>query len=184
MKSSQINYTYIAFLRGINVGGHHKIAMAELKKELEGIGMKNVHTLLNSGNVIFYSESVGVEKLEEKITEHLKTTYGFAVPVIITTAEEIRKLYTFAPFQDIAITKDIRLYVSFLKKNRDPLPDLPWTTPDESFSIINQVGKAVFSVLDVSASKTTNAMKFLEDFFGKDITTRNWNTVERILKKI
>lgn len=184
MKPTNPEKTFIAFLRGINVGGHHKLPMAELKKELEGLGLKNVKTLLNSGNVIFNSESDDVEKMEKKISEHLEKTFGFPVPVIITTAEVIRKMHEVAPFQDIAVTKDIRLYVSFLKENKDPLPHLPWTNSDECFSIIRKMEKTVFSVLDLSASKTTDAMKDLEKYFGKDITTRNWNTVERILKKI
>jgi len=44
---------YVAFLRGINVGGHHKVPMADLRKELEKLGFENVMTLLNSGNIIF-----------------------------------------------------------------------------------------------------------------------------------
>lgn len=184
MKSTNPEKTYIAFLRGINVGGHHKLSMAELKKELEVLGLKNVETLLNSGNVIIHSESVDIESLEEKISEHLETTFGFPVPVIITTAEIIKKIHAVAPFKDIAVTKDIRLYVSFLKENKNPLPDFPWTTLDGSFSIIHKMEKVVFSVLDLSVSKTADAMKDLEVFFGKNITTRNWNTVERILKKI
>ena len=55
----------VAFLRGINVGGHHKVPMAELKTTLVGMGFSNIKTLLNSGNVVFTAPARKIEVLEK-----------------------------------------------------------------------------------------------------------------------
>lgn len=176
--------TYVAFLRGINLGSHHKVPMAELRKEMSKLGYKNVVTLLNSGNVIFDADTDNALKLEEKISAHLEQTFGFPIPTIIRRAETIINMAGNDPFTDVVLTKDIRLYVSFLQKDTDVELPLPWTSEDNSFQIIEKRDKAIFSVLDLSVSKTPKAMEAIEQFFGKDITTRNWNTIKRIEKKL
>ena len=81
-------------------------------------------------------------------------------------------------------TKDIRLYVSFLKNNLEADLKLPWTSPDNSYKIIEKRNLTIISVLDLSISKSPKAMELMEHYYGKEITTRNWNTIERIGKKL
>jgi uncharacterized protein (DUF1697 family) len=175
---------YIALLRGINVGGHHKLPMADLKKSLARLGYKNIITLLNSGNVIFEAPATKTRALETSLSTHLEKTFQFPVPVLIRTAKSIEQLYATAPFEGIEVHKDIRLYVSFLREDKLPDLTLPWSGEDDSFRIISRSEKAVHSVLDLSVSQTPKAMDALEKMFGKDITTRNWKTIERIIKKL
>jgi len=172
---------YVAFLRGINVGGHHKVPMADLRKELEKLNFENIVTLLNSGNIIFDGIN---DNLEKKISEHLEESFGFPIPTIIRKSEMIYELVSNDPFKDIKLTKDIRLYVSFLKKNIQSDLELPWTSVDNSYKIVEKRDKTIFSILDLSLSNTPQAMEALEKSFGKDITTRNWKTIERIIKKL
>ncbi len=175
---------HVVFLRGINVGGHHKVPMEELRKVLEGMKFENVTTLLNSGNIILDTIADGLADLEDKIAEKLENTFGFQIPIIIRKSEVIEQLINKAPFKDITLTKDIRLYVSFLKKNASTVLELPWISPDNSFRIIEKTDNTVLSVLDLAVSKTPKAMKALEDYYGSELTTRNWNTIERISKKL
>ncbi|MFH6603110.1 DUF1697 domain-containing protein [Maribacter algicola] len=176
--------TYVAFLRGINVGGHHKVPMAELKKEMTKMGFTNVETLLNSGNVLFDSEENRLMDLEKGISDRLEKTFGFPIPTLIRNIDLIHDLLNEDPFKNIVVTKDIRLYVSFLNIDvKDPTP-LPWSSEDGSYEILSRQDKTVLSVLDVSRSGTPQAMQALELFYGKDITTRNWNTIKRIEKKL
>ncbi len=184
MNSKNITERYVAFLRGINVGGHHKVPMADLRKALEKLNCNNVITLLNSGNVIFETINNDIENLEKKISKNLEDTFGFPVPTIIKKSQTIHQLFNDAPFQNVKITKDIRLYVSFFKKNTMPDIELPWTSSDKSFKIIEIKNKIILSILDLSIAKTPKAMVALEKFYGKDITTRNWKTIERIVKKL
>lgn len=176
--------TYVAFLRGINVGGHHKMPMADLRKEMKKLGFENVQTLLNTGNIIFDGTSGREDKLEEDIADHLEKVFGFPVPVLIRRAEEILKLIHANPFEDVEVTEDIRLYIAFLKVSpEDPLK-LPWISEDESFRIIDIRDRAVCSVLDLSVTKTPKGMEALGKLFEGTITTRNWNTLNRIADKL
>ncbi|MEP4095053.1 DUF1697 domain-containing protein [Reichenbachiella sp.] len=175
---------YVAFLRGINVGGHHKLPMADLKKEMEKLGFENIVTLLNSGNVVFDSVSDTVKNLEVKISKHLEQAFEFPVPTIIRTVKTIDELLTSNPFEHVSLTKDIRLYVSLLREDNSPELELPWKNEDGSFEILEVRDKMIISVLDLSVTKTPKGMEALEKMYGKDITTRNWNTIDRIGKKL
>lgn len=175
---------YVAFLRGINVGGHHKVPMAELRKEMEKLGFEKVVTLLNSGNIVFDAIAADSANLQKTLSEHLQKTFGFPIPTIVRKAETIDSLLKDNPFKDFELTKETRFYVSFLQNDTKTDLELPWTSEDNSYKIISVNDKIILSVLDLSISKTPKAMKFLEQYFGKDITTRNWNTIERIEKKL
>lgn len=176
--------TYVALLRGINVGGHHKVPMADFRIEMEEMGFKNVITLLNSGNVIFEGDSIQELKIEEKISIHLERFFGFSIPVLIRKSEEIVELINANPFENIEATKDTRFYVTFLKQPAESQLTLPWISEDQSFRILDIRNRAICSVLDLSVTATPKGMESLEKIFGNDITTRNWNTVNRIAGKL
>ncbi len=175
---------YVALLRGINVSGHHKVSMAELKEKLELLGFEQVKTLLNSGNVIFSAASAEAEQLEQQIESHLAQHFGFPVPTIIRTAASIKTLYEANPFQHINMTKQRRRYVSFFKSKPNAHMDYPWVSEDGSFEILKISDQEIFSLLDLSKASTPQAMDVVEKFYGKTVTTRNWNTIERIIKKL
>lgn len=176
---SQDILQYCAFLRGINVGGHHKVPMNQLKEMMEGMGFTKVKTFLNSGNLVLESGKVENRVLEEKIASALQLSFGFAIPITIRSSETIKHLITDDPFHAIQLHKDIRCYVTFLNSETAPAAQ-PYTSEDRSFEIIKTTAKEVYSVLNVSKYKTTDAMKILETSFGKNITTRNWNTILKI----
>jgi len=175
---------YTALLRGINVGGHHKVPMAELKKLLEGMGFADVKTLLNSGNIIFNSTQETIEMLEDKMSSQLENRFGFPVPVLVREGKVIQAMISADPFKDVEVTKNIRLYVTFLQQPpEEKIPfDIPWTSDDDSFKIISATEMEIFSILDLSRGRTVDSMAILEKTFGKNITTRNWNTILRIGK--
>jgi len=154
--------TYVAFLRGINVGGHHKLPMGQLKQELQQLGCTNVITVLNSGNIIFTATTQPTASLAHQIADHLERIFHFSVPTIVFTLHELTALIALEP--------------STL--------ELPWQSADASFTILLKTDRAIFSVIDLSEVKTPKAMERLEREFGQEITTRNWNTIERIAKKL
>ncbi len=175
---------YLAFLRGINVGGHHKVPMADLRRELEKLGYENIITILNSGNVIFDAEEADTRGIEYTVEAHLEQFFGFSIPTIVRRSEDVFQLFQSDPFGDIELTKDIRRYISFLKEDVSSDLILPWKSQDLSYTILDHRDRNVLSVLDLSISKTPKAMEFLEKNYGSDITTRNWNTIIRIQKKV
>lgn len=176
--------TYIALLRGINVGGHHKLPMADLRKEMVKLGFKHVKTLLNTGNIIFEGVSGREDLFEEEIAAHLEGVFGFSIPVLIRRDKEILELVKARPFTDVEVTKQIRLYISFLKEPPEDKLKLPWISEDKSFRIIDVLDRTVCSVLDLSVTKTPKGMDALGKLFQGTITTRNWNTILRISDKL
>lgn len=178
------NQKYVALLRGINVGGHHKVPMAELRQLLEDMGFSEVNTLLNSGNVVFESEPAAEKFLEEKIATKLEQTFGFPVPVLIRPSDSMQEILSAEPFAGVEVTKDIRQYVTFLLEppEEEVKLDIPWTSEDGAFTIISTTDREIFGVLDLSRGRTTDAMSILGETYGNDMTTRNWNTILRIGK--
>lgn len=175
---------FVTLLRGINVGGKHKVPMVQLRKSFETMGFSNVQTLLNSGNVIFQGPPGDTVLMEKTIAANLEKEFGFPIPVLIREKEKIQQILDADPFHNITITPDTRLYVSFIMEKPIPSPVYPLVSPDGSYRIIGENDMAVFSVLDVSQIKTTDGMLILEKVFGKSITTRNWNTVVKIGEKM
>lgn len=179
------SHTYIALLRGINVGGHHKVPMAELKIILQKMKLTQVRTLLNSGNIIFESDlDISGIDLEALLQSTLAKHFEFPIPVMLCEKTVMDELVQMDPFNNIEVTKDTRLYVSFLKESSELELKMPWTSDDGTFTIIAYNGKIICSLLDLTQTKTVKGMDSLEKLFGKDITTRNWNTVLKLQAKM
>src|ERR1041385_3554744 len=107
--------TFLSILRGINVGGQKKILMKDLKALYEELKFKNVITYIQSGNVIFESSSSKdtAKNIEQKIEEK----YGFNVPVIMRTVDEIQTVLKGNPFLKEKNVDVERLHVTFLTDN-------------------------------------------------------------------
>lgn len=101
--------TYIAFLRGINVSGKHKIPMAELRELCDSISLKEVKTYIQSGNIVFKSELQNTSELESLISKAILNRFGFKVPVIVKTTSQLRDILNNNSFEseDEIIRKQI-----------------------------------------------------------------------------
>lgn len=162
---------FVAFLRGVNVGGNKKVPMGELKAAMEQMGYTNVQTLLNSGNVAFDGGAVD----EKTVEAGLEKAFGFSIGVLVRSQVALKKLILSNPFDAIDVTKDTKLYVTFLK---DLSATLKSAQPTDNSQILDLKNGAVFWYVQESLSSgTLDVMAYLEKEFGKDITTRNWNTV-------
>lgn len=168
----------MVFLRGINVGGK-TIKMNLLKKAFESLKFKDVKTFIASGNIVFASDETDEQRLIHSIEEKLQQTFGFSISVIIREVDYLHELVTSDPFKHIHVTPNLRLYVTFLGDNAKKSIDLPYVSPNKDFQIISMTDSELFSVLEVDG-KTTDAMKLIEKTFGKNVTTRNWNTVKKL----
>lgn len=90
--------TYIALLRGINVGGQKKIKMQDLRVTLSKGDLKEVQTYIQSGNIVFETESEEKESLSYQIHSLIKKDFGFEVPVLVISADEILEIINQNPF--------------------------------------------------------------------------------------
>jgi|SRR5690606_17934 len=180
MKDELKKSVWVAFLRGINVGGHHKVPMADLKATLADMGFSDIKTLLNSGNLVFTTESTDIAAVEEQMAQVLEKKFGFPIPVIIKKMDALTNAVAENPFTNIQKHQDLQFYVTFVRE--DPQEGIGWGTPDGSFQVMGAKEGMVFSLLDLSRSRTVDAMKLLEKTYTKDITTRNWNTILKLLQ--
>jgi len=175
--------TYSAFLRGINVGGNKKVPMPQLKATLEEIGFTDVKTLLASGNAMFSAKKENIAALTKRIATALEKEFGFTIPVLMREMPRLEEMFAAEPFKGITVTKDIRLYVTFLSEVPKTKLKIPYTSDDKALRILKLEDDALYSVLDLSkGSGTIDAMAIIEKEFGKLVTTRNWNTIEKMVK--
>jgi uncharacterized protein (DUF1697 family) len=171
----------VAFLRGINVGGNTLVNMAQLQRALANLGLTRVQTLLASGNVIFETAESGAAALAKKIEQRLQNDFGIQVPVILRTSREIQSLVDAEPFKKIKVTPQTRLHVTFLAEKPGHGLKISQRLSNNDFEIIRFSEREICSVVESDPGRGTgDLMKVLEKEFGKKITTRTWNTVQRI----
>ena len=113
----------------------------------------------------------------------LEKTFGHEIDVLVRTIESLQKLADHNPFAGVKVTPQTRLYVTFLSENPNSNLKIPYKSPDGNFKIIQASSSEVCSVATLSPnSRTVDLMSILEKEYGKRVTTRNWNTIERILR--
>ena len=170
--------TFIAFLRGINVGGQKKVPMAELRELLSDAGLKNVQTYIQSGNVIFQSVEENKATLENTIKKAILSHFGFEVPVLALTEKEIQDILDACPFSE---EKKENGYYTLLHSipGRDLMDETHLINyPNEEFYITNEC-VYFFSSAGYGTAKCNN--NFFERKLKVDATTRNYNTLVKLL---
>jgi uncharacterized protein (DUF1697 family) len=171
---------YAAFLLGINLGTP-TVRMADLKTLMEKEGYEGVATLLASGNVVFDAPKQKTGALEKRLEAAYEKKFGFPIGVIVRTMGEVEAMLAAEPFKKVKMTKDIRRYVTFLAEKPSSLT--PPRSPDAGYRIIKVTKGEAYSVLDLDQfARTPDVMKLLGKAYGRKITTRNWNTIEKMGK--
>jgi uncharacterized protein (DUF1697 family) len=174
---------YVAFLRGINVGGNTLINMNELRRAFESVGFADVKTVLASGNVLFQISQTDSNALTRQIEEKLERIFGYEIGVFLRTREEIQALVKADPFEKITVTPAIRFHVTFLADGAASGLHIPYESPQKDFRVLSIVGRDLCSIVELSSTRgTPDLMKLIEKEFGKKVTTRAWNTVTKIGK--
>lgn len=174
---------YVAFLRGINVGGNVLIKMSDLKSMFKAAGFTNVITVGASGNVAFDAPKSDSLKVTAEIEAALKQKWKRDIFVMVRSIDSLKNLEASQPFKSIKITPNTRLYITFLKDEPQDRLKLPYTSPEKNFRILKEFDLALISILEISPKiKTPDVMLYMEKVYGKQMTTRNWNTIQKILK--
>lgn len=165
---------YLALLRGVNVG-RRRVPMAGLARVFEDLGLRNIRTLLNSGNVVFTAPGpAGPQALTTQLETALRSAFGFDIPVILRPLAELEALTAAKPFA--FAPPDTRLNVTFLgtPPGSVTLPSVPGVT------FTRTTDREICSAVATSVS-TLTLMDLLEKTCGKNLTTRRWDTVQRAL---
>jgi len=173
--------TYLALLRGINVGGKNKLLMRDLSEVFSNVGCEDVRTFIQSGNVIFRGSPALSVEIPGLITAQIAKSFGYRTPVVLRTAEQLGDVIRNNPFLEAGAAGET-LHVLFLADL--PSPHLvgeldPHRSAPDAFIVR---GREVYLHLPngVARSKLTN------DYFDSKLATtstgRNWRTVTKLLQ--
>ena len=166
---------YVALLRKINVGGNNLIKMDALRSAFEAVGMKNVRTFQQAGNVVFESKS---KKPLAKIQKLLNTDRT----AIVFTVDELAQIAKQDPFKQLA-TRDVMLCVVFLFDEPTKKTKLPLASITDKLELIAIRDRAAFVV---ARRKKTGWFGFPNNFVEKQLgvtaTTRQWSTLKKLVE--
>ncbi|WNQ10900.1 DUF1697 domain-containing protein [Paenibacillus aurantius] len=168
---------YIALLRGINVSGHNKIKMAELRKVLEEAGLTDVQTYIQSGNILFRSE-LSADVLRERIEGIIHTAFGLTITVVLRTAEEWERIIAECPYAEVPLGEVDSIHLTCLTEEAAPKAVSLLANCDREDDEYTVCGREIYFLFRrrIVDSKLAAAMQKL----GKISTTRNWNTVRKL----
>ena len=170
----------VALLRGINVTGNNKLPMRDLAETFAAAGCSDVQTYIQSGNVVFRADATPMAELGDRISALIYERFGYRVPVVLRTAEQLGDVVRGNPFLARGADAE-RLYVLFLAdqpaSERLAALDPTLFAPDE----FEAIGREVYLRLPkgVGRSKLTNA--YFDRTLRTVSTMRNWRTVTTLL---
>ena len=173
---------FVAFLRGINVGGH-LVKKEQLQEVFASLGFTNVLTFKQSGNVIFKTDSEDKEKISPMIEEGLCKTLGYEVAVFIRTFTELKGIVDLDSFK--GQDKEGASFLVTLLANTSPMTftsQLPLIIPKSTAQVLSAKGTQVFSITH-GGGEGALPNSFIESKLKVKATTRNINVIREIVEK-
>jgi uncharacterized protein (DUF1697 family) len=170
--------TYIALLKGINVGGHKKVPMADLRELLTKSGFENVQTYIQSGNVILQSSKSDISVIENNIQESIMDHFGFEISVLVKTRSDLKRIFNDSPFSE---EKKKASYFILLRNT--PEDDLVKVASEKVYE--GEEYKILKDCIYFFCEKGFGQAKFNANFFERKlkifVTARNYNTMVKLL---
>jgi uncharacterized protein (DUF1697 family) len=167
---------YAAFLRGVSP---MNAKMPELKKAFEAAGFEDVKTLLSSGNVVFSARAASEESIEREAEAAMKKHLGNAFFTIVRPVEALREILEADPFAGFQLPAHAKRVVTFLREEPGKKIELPLELHEAR--ILGAQGREVFSAYTPGPHGPV-FMTLIEKTFGKEVTTRTWETVKKVAK--
>lgn len=175
--------TYVALLRGINVGGNGKVSMAELAKIFESLAFTHVSTYINSGNIIFSTDEHDEQILTKTIEKVLSKKFGFTIPVVLRDKKTLQKLSQ-SLNDELQNNNEMKTDILFpfnefnTKKSLTLIASNP-----EVDTLFYAHGAIVWSVQRSNYTKS-GMKKFIGTILYKNMTARNINTVRKLAERM
>lgn len=174
--------TWAALLRGINLGGHNKVAMAELRELAVELGLAAPETYLRSGNLVIDSD-LPESQLAQTLSDGIEDRFGLQVPVICRSSEELGQIASAHPFTGLRLD-DKLLHVAFLdrepeerlKDRIDPADYLP--------DRLEADGREIYLAYPSGSGRSKLNQGLLENRLGVTVTARNWRTVTELSEMV
>jgi len=172
---------YIAFLRGINVSGQKLIKMEALRQAFTNYGFEDVKTYIQSGNILFTAEDQPANQLIMSIENLIEKTFGFRTDVILRKLSEIEFILNSSLFNTIQ-SNGGKYYITFLKQAYELPLSIPLFSKNRDVEIIYHDKMDLYSISTAYKGVYGFPNSFIEKLTGIPATTRNPNTLEKILK--
>jgi uncharacterized protein (DUF1697 family) len=174
-------YRYIALLRAINVGGHSSVRMAALRKVFELLGLKDVTTYIQSGNVIFSTNVGDREELTRQLEVELMSSLGYEVKVFVLSQTDLKEAAAHNPFGSRCRNEELRCQLMFLSaapsgKNRKAL--MAMQGDEYGFHIHGKVLYYSYSKEVVGRRRNIDFEKVL----GVSGTSRSWKVIDKLIE--
>ena len=176
--------TYLALLRGINVGGNNIIKMADLRECFEQMSFDDVRTYIQSGNVLFDIPKTKPETLEVKIEKALKKRFGYNGIVVVISDKELEAIVNEVPKGFGAKPEKYRCDVLFLKRPMKAVTAAKEITLNEKIDTMHVGKHAIYFSRLADKASTSRLSKLASQPIYQHITIRNWNTTSKLLAMI
>lgn len=167
---------YAAFLRGVMPTN---AKMPQLKAAFEAAGFTDVKTLLASGNVVFSAPAAPVAALERRAEQAMHEQLGKAFLTIVRPVNGLRKILASDPYKGFRLAPESKRIITFVRERPSKTLKLP--IEFEGARILAMQGSAIFSAYEPNP-KGPVFMTLLQKTFGKEQTTRTWDTVAKAAK--
>ncbi|WP_099364199.1 DUF1697 domain-containing protein [Fredinandcohnia onubensis] len=170
---------YIALLRGINVGGNNKIDMKVLKQTFERVGMKDVVTYINTGNIIFSSDDQSKTELSRILEEAIHDDFGLRIKVVVRSIDDVRGIIHAIP-DTWKNDKDMKSDVMFLSDEIDDETVLESLVIKPTIDTVKYVPGAILWSIEKKNANKSGMSKIIGTKIYKQVTVRNVNTARKI----
>lgn len=170
----------VALLRGINLGARNRVSMPELRQLLEGLGLQDVRTLLQSGNVVLTGDETG-EQLEHALEQAIAAELGVESRVIVRTTRELAAVVERNPLAGVADDPK-RYQVSFLKAKPEAAVMRALEAADVAPEQVAVSGREIYAWHPGGVQRSPLVKLLTDRELGVTATARNWNTVTKLLE--
>lgn len=172
--------TFIALLRGINVGGHNRIPMAELRSICARLGWTEVRTYIQSGNLIFRAVGGDGAELERELEQAVERGFGLSIPVVVRTAADWSRLVGGNPYSAASEREPNRVMLALSKAppRADAVDGLHARAADDER--VTRVGDALWIHFAQGTGRSRLSPALLDRLVGSPVTMRNWRTALKI----
>jgi len=175
-------HTYIALFRGINVGGHNKLLMKDLRSLMKNLGCREVDTYIQTGNVVFQTEESGKDDIAGQISSGVEKDYGFKPDVIVLEPQELKEAMADNPYPE-ADENPKTLHLMFLA-SIPPEPDFDSLDELKKESESYELKEKVFYLYAPEGIGRSKLAGRIDRALGVTMTGRNWRTVKKISEMI
>ncbi len=172
----------ISLLRGVNLAGHRKVKMDDLRALYESLGFSEVRTYINSGNVIFKTAARDPARLRKRIEDAIESTFGFRSDVVLRTVDDLKTIIAANPFAARQDIEPNRFAVHFLANDLDDAVRRQVMAIDIAPEELHAIGRELYVYYANGMSRPKLSLAQVEKMMKTIGTSRNWNTVRKLLE--